>query len=123
MYPFPPFTDLQFLIGLEVGQICLDPWSTQFRFADGGSIAVMGPFEHLDTQARRHHHQNTDLQDRGAVFLRELIQQQITGLEVDKQRLVLSFRNGSTLTIFSEDIPYESGQIYPPGREHKPIVF
>jgi hypothetical protein len=40
MYPFPPSDDLRFLVGETIGQIALDPWSLQFRFADGGQITV-----------------------------------------------------------------------------------
>lgn len=123
MHPFPPLAELQFLIGLKVGQICLDPWSTQFRFTDGGRITVEGPFEHLDAQARLHRHQAADEQDRGAVFLCELIQQRIAHLDVEPSRLILSFDNGARLAMLSETIPFESGQIYPPGREDDPIVF
>ena len=123
MYSFPPAADLQFLIGLDVGQICLDPWSTQFRFTDGGRITIEGPFEHVDVQGKLHHHQEVDAQDRGAVFFRDLIQQRITLVESEPLRLTLGFENGATLAIVSEDIEFESGQIYPPGRETAPIVF
>jgi len=123
MHPFPPASDLQFLVGLEIGQICLDPWSTQLRFADGGRITIEGPFEHLDAQGKSHFHQAGDERDRGAVFLRDLLQQQITLLESEPRRLTLVFENGARLRIVSEEIPYESGQIHPPGREDKPIIF
>lgn len=123
MHPFPPRAELKFLIGLEVGQICLDPWSTQFRFTDGGQITLEGPFEHLDAQGHLHRHQGADEQDRGAVFLRELIQQRIAHADVEPSRLILTFANGAKLTMLSEAIPFESGQIYPPGREDEPIAF
>lgn len=123
MHSFPPASDLQFLVGLEIGQICLDPWSTQLRFANGGQITVEGPFEHWDAEGHLHSHQAGDEQDRGAVFLRDLLQQQITLFELEPTRLTLVFGNGARLRIVSEEIPYESGQIYPPGREEKPIIF
>jgi hypothetical protein len=123
MHPFPPASDLQFLVGLRIDQICLDPCSTQLRFADGGRITVEGPFEHWDAQGHLHSHQAGDEQDRGAVFFRDLLQQPITLLKREPRRLTLVFRNGARLRILSEEIPYESGQIYPPGREDKPIIF
>lgn len=123
MHPFPPASDLQFLVGLEVGQICLDPWSTQLRFADGGRITIEGLFDHRDAQGQLHTHQTGEGQDQGAVFFRDLIQQQITALESEPRRLTLVFGNGARLRIVSEEIPYESGQIYPPGREDQPIIF
>ena len=65
MKPFPPEGDLQFLVGLEVGQVCLDPWSTQLRFSDGGQITLEGPFEHCDVQGAWHAHQSDETQDLG----------------------------------------------------------
>lgn len=123
MYPFPQASELQFLVGLEVGQICLDPWSAQFRFADGGQITVEGPFAHLDAEGHLHAHQTGESQDWGPVFFRDLIQQQISLLECEPRRLTLIFGNEAQLRLVSEKIPYESGQIYPPGREDQPIVF
>lgn len=123
MHAFPPASDLQFLIGLEVGQICLDPWSTQVRFSQGGRITIEGPFDHRDAKGALHAHQAGEGQDRGAVYLRDLIQQQITRVEREPRRLTLVFANGAVLQIASEDSPYESGQIYPPGREDQPIIF
>lgn len=123
MHPFPPASKLQFLIGLEVGQFALDPWTTQIRFSDGGQITLMGGFEHVDAQGRSHMHQADDERDRGPVFFRDLIQQRIIGLQREPLCLTLSFANGAILRIWSEQIPYESGQIYPPGQEASPIVF
>lgn len=41
----------------------------------------------------------------------------------DATRLTIAFDNGAILKLWSEAIPYESGQIYPPNGEHAPIVF
>jgi hypothetical protein len=111
MHPFPPATELQFLVGLEVGQICLDPWSTQIRFTNGGQITVVGRLEHVDSQGRSHLHQANEDQERGPVYLRELIQQRITLLQREPSCLALAFTNGSVLRIWSEASPYEDGQI------------
>jgi hypothetical protein len=110
-------------VGLEIGQICLDPWSTQLRFSDGGQITIEGPFEHLDAKGRSHLHQAGDEQDLGPVFLRELVQQRITMLQSEPVRLTLAFGNGAILRISREEVPYEHGQIYPPDRQQSPIVF
>ena len=123
MHPFPPTSELQFLVGLEVSQICLDPWSTQVRFSDGGQITVEGPFEHMDTEGRSHLHQIGNDQDTGPVFLRELIQKRIAMVQRDATRLTIAFDNGAILKLWSEAVPYESGQIYAPDGENAPIVF
>ena len=122
MHPFPPASELQFLSGLEVGQICLDPWSTQFRFSDGGQITIEGPFEYLDTEGQTHFHQSADAQDRGPVHFRDLIQRRITSVESEPLRLTLGFDTGAKLSIMGEIGPYESGQISPPSG-HPLIVF
>jgi hypothetical protein len=123
MHPFPAPEDLQFLIGLEVGQVCLDPWSTQFHFSEGGQITIEGQFEHVDAQGRSHIHQSGDEQDVGPVFLRALTQQRVEALEVEPFNLTLRFSSGETLRVKSDEGPHEYGQIYPPGRPDKPIVF
>lgn len=123
MRPFPPGKDLAFLIGQEIGQVRLDPWSTQFRFADGGQITLEGPVEHLDVQGHAHRHQHLDAQDRGPVVLHDLLQTRIVALHREDWRLTLTFETGAELRIDSEDGPYESGQIYPPGKDGEIIVF
>ena len=123
MHPFPASEDLQFLIGLEIGQVCLDPWSTQFRFSEGGQMSIEGQFEHVDVQGCSHIHQSGDKRDVGPVFLRALTQQRIEALEVGPLSLTLRFSSGATLRIQSDGGPYECGQIYPPGRPDNPIVF
>jgi len=123
MHAFPPSDDLGFLVGLAVGQICLDPWSTQVRFSNGGRITIEGPFEHGDAQKVIHLHQVGDNQDCGPVFLRDLIQQRIVAVERADWLLTLVFANGATLRINAERGPHESGQIHRPGDEQNPIVF
>jgi hypothetical protein len=123
MRAFPSSESLGFLVGLEVGQIRLDSWSTQVIFSDGGRITIEGPFEHTDTQQVTHVHQADDGQDRGPVFFRDLIQQQIVAVQRADWLLTLVFANGAMLRINAESGNYESGQIYRLGDEHNPIVF
>lgn len=123
MHPFPPSDELSFLVGLEVGQVCLDPWSTQLRFSDGGQITIEGPYEHTDIHQVAHTHQTGDVQDRGPVFLRDLIQKRIVAVQRSDWLLTLVFENGAALRINSEPGPYESGQICAPGANQSPTVF
>ena len=111
MHPFPPPDTLAFLVGNEIGQINLDPWGTQFRFSDGGHIAIEGAFEHVDATGQLHTHQASGEQDRGAVFFRDLLQQVIVGIEVERLLLSLTFTNGAALRIPTDEGPYECGQI------------
>ncbi|PQM26460.1 hypothetical protein CVO77_15635 [Sphingopyxis lindanitolerans] len=40
MHGFPPAPDLHFLIGKQLGQVCLDPHSVQLHFWNGGGIHI-----------------------------------------------------------------------------------
>jgi hypothetical protein len=123
MHRFPPRETLGFLAGLEIGQICLDPWSTQFRFADGGQITVEGRFENIDAGGRTHSHQAEDAQDTGPVLFRELLQQRIVSLDAEPFVLTLVFEKGSALRIHTDEGRYECGQIYPPGQSHNLVLI
>lgn len=114
MHPFPPASELNFLVGEEIGQIALDPWSLQFRFVSGAHITVEGRIEHVDETGRAYHH---DCQIRAgeALYLHQLLQQSISAIDVEPLCLSLKFKNGSILRIFSELGQYECGQIYPMG--------
>ena len=123
MHTFPPAEDLRFLIGLEIAQICLDPWSTQLRFSEGGQITVEGKFEHLAADGSLWVHQSREILDNGPVFLRALIQQRVDKLETEPLMLTLHFSKGDIIRIHSDEGPYECGQIYTPRQPDKPIVF
>ena len=98
----------------------MDPWSIQFRFADRGRISLESKFEHQDAKGAVHLH---DCQDRTpvAVYLRELLQQTISGVQAEPFCLTLRFDNGAILRIHSDAGPYECGQIHDAG--DRIIVF
>jgi hypothetical protein len=120
MHPFPPTAALQFLIGEEIGQICLDPNGLQFRFAAGGQISVQCETEYVDRTGSSHSYDCVAWTG-GALYLHQLLQRRITKVEAEPLRLSLTFDNGAVLNIFSEKSPYECGQIVPVGRPM--IVF
>jgi hypothetical protein len=122
MHQFPSSADLQFLLGETLGQIALDPWSLQFRFADGGQITVVGRIEHVDAGGLTHSH---DCQERtgAALYLHQLLQHPITAVDAEPLCLSLTFANGAILRIFTELGGFECGQIIFLGRGHGYIVF
>ena len=122
MHQFPPSADLQFLLGETLGQIALDPWSLQFRFADGGQITVEGRIEHVDAGGLTHSH---DCQKRTgeALYLHQLLQHSITAVDAEPLCLSLTFANGAILRIFTELGGLECGQIIFLGRGHGYFVF
>lgn len=111
MHPFPPPDTLAFLVGKKVGQITLDPWGTQFRFSDRGHMGIEGPFEHVDATGQSRAHQASGEQDRDAVFFRDLLQQAIVGVEVERLLLTVTFNNGAALRISTDEGLHECGQI------------
>ena len=112
MHAFPPAADLQFLMGLEVQQICLDPWGVRFQLHPEGSLYIEKLFEHSTADGKTYQH---DVADRTVrpLLLYDLVQQAITRVASEPAWLTLGFANGSTLRIFAEvGGMYESGQIH-----------
>jgi|GEM_PF-1573468 hypothetical protein len=109
MHQFPGASELQFLIGLELNQIRLGQWNIQLYF-ESAQIFIEGDLEHVDKAGtvRRH---NTDESRLSPLFLHHLFGQKIQMLEVEPFRLILAFDDGDILRIFSDEGPYESGQI------------
>lgn len=110
MHRFPDASELQFLLGNELEQICLGQWQIQFNF-DFARVCVEGELEHLDRTGtvRRH---NTDEDRLAPVLLHHLFGQKISKVEVERFCLTLAFNGGDTLRIFSDEGAYECGQIY-----------
>jgi hypothetical protein len=97
----------------------LDPFSLQFRFADGGQITVEGRIEHVDAGGVTHSY---DCQKRigEALYLHQFLQQSITMVETEPHRLSLTINGGAVLRIFTELGGIECGQII---KDHRYIVF
>lgn len=122
VHPFPPSSELQFLVGKEIGQIALDPWSLQFRFADGGRITVESKIEHIDEEGVPHRY---DCQERtgSPLYLHRLLQQPIAAVMAEPLCLTLTLGSGALLRIYSDDGPYECGQIFRSDAQDDLIVF
>ncbi|MEP2725499.1 hypothetical protein [Roseibium sp.] len=110
MHPFPDASKLQFLLGSELEQIGLGMWQIQLHF-DFAHVCIGGDLEHADKTGvvRRH---NTDKDRLAPILLHHLLGQKITEVEVEPFRLTLGFTGGDSLRIFSDEGPYECGQIY-----------
>jgi len=110
MFPFPPVAELQFLVGMELDDICLK--LHQFHFAFGTlKIDVGSDLEHIDKQgtARRH---NTDADKLAPLYIHHLLGQKIRLVLVEEFRLTLAFDQGDLLRIYSNNELYECGEIY-----------
>lgn len=109
MHPFPPASELQFLVGKQLEQICLGQWQFQLAF-DVGSISVESDLEHVDSKGVVRLH-NTDEDRLNSLFVHHLIGQKVTHCAVEPFCLTLTFER-DTVRIYSDDGPYECGQIY-----------
>jgi len=110
MHPFPPLSDLQFLIGRTLEQVCLGFWQFQFRF-DTASIFVEGDLEHVDSEGGTHRH-NTDADRLSPILVHHLLGQAVKAISVEPFCLTLAFERGGLLRIFSDLGQFECGQIY-----------
>jgi hypothetical protein len=108
---FPSASELQFLVGKEIGQVCLDPYSLQFRFVDGAQITAELRIEHIDEAGQTHPYNCQAAKKENAIHLDQLLQRKIKSVATDDFCLSLHFDNGAILKIFSEVSPYESGHI------------
>ena len=110
MHPFPAASKLQFLVGSELEQICVGQWQIQFRF-DKFQINAEGDLEHVDKAGTVHRH-NTDADRLSPLFLHHLFGQSIQTIEVEPFCLTLIFDAGDIIRVYSDESPYECGQIY-----------
>lgn len=110
MHPFPATSDLQFLAGKTLEQVCLGSWQFQFVF-DKGSINVEGDLEHIDSEGvvRRH---NTDADRLAPIYFHHVLGQTVTAASVEPFCLTLTFAGGDVLRIYSDKGQFECGQIY-----------
>jgi hypothetical protein len=110
MHRFPDISKFQFLFGNELLQICLGQWQIQLNF-DKGRISIDSDLEHIDKNGtiRRH---NTEEDRLSPLFIHRLLGQSVQTIESEPFCLVIGFDNGDTIRIFTDEGPYECGQIY-----------
>jgi hypothetical protein len=118
VWPFPPREKLAFLIGLELSNVTLQPWSLDFRFTDGTLIVAEYRVEYVNGDKVEVH----DIENLGAISFHPLIRAQavVLDIEVTDHHLSLLFDSKRRLTIVSVSGPYESGHI---GHRDQLIIF
>lgn len=110
MHAFPDASELQFLVGKELGQIALDPNSVQFRWSEGGQITVNDKLEHVDENGVVHTYDCASFTG-PPLLLHRLIMKKVVMIEVQPLRLTLSFEGGQRLRLGTEEGPWECGLI------------
>lgn len=110
MRSFPPAADLHFLIGKQLGQVCLDPQSVQLHFWNGGGIHIEHDIEHVakDGEAYRY---DCKAHTGPPLLLHRLIARTIASIDVEPLRLTLHFDDTQRLILHTEESPYECGHI------------
>jgi hypothetical protein len=110
MHPFPPMSELQFLIGKEVSEIAFGAYCVQIRWSDGGHISVEGGMEHIDDDGRTHIYDCVAYSG-PPLALHRLLMKKTIMLDVLPLWLTLIFEDGQKLRLKSEEGPYECGLI------------
>ncbi len=120
MHPFPPPEQLEFLRGLEIAIATIGPYQVTFVFDGGTSINIEHAFEFVDASGQPYRYEVQQVMP--ALHFHDLIRDQeaITHVERADWALTLVFASGRRLVIFSDDGPYEAGNI---GSHHGLIVF
>lgn len=112
MQPFPPTSELSHLVGDTLGQVRLDPYSTQFLFERTKMLTVLA-LEHVEPDGKLWRYENIADQS-GPTLLHRLVGDTVRSLRVEAMRLTLEFESGALLRVFSDLEPYEAGTIEGP---------
>lgn len=113
MYGLDKATDLTFLVGKGLVQICVGLFQLILNFDDGVSISIEGEVEHIPVAKPP---QSGSLQRVGCC-LGDLLGKKIRGFEInDGGMLELTFSDGNTLRLYDSNPDAESYQITGPAR-------
>lgn len=111
MHPFPSRSELCFLLGEEFSQLVFNPYSLRFGFLSEQWIVAVN-VEYVDAQGRVERHEMESKAQPSS--LHRVLRHSIAVLEVESFILSFTLDDGSILRIFSDDGPYECGQISSP---------
>jgi hypothetical protein len=120
MQPFPSASNLPKFEGDSIAQVQLDPHGVQFALESGIVIACEHRLEQIEPDGSKFAYECV-AKDGPPLVLHRLLYRPIQSVRRADLSLTFSIEGGSTLTIFSEEGPYESGNIS--GRDVGFIVF
>lgn len=121
MHPFPPIEQLNFLIGMELSNITLQPYSVVFLFVEGALVVCEHGVEYESILGYKFNHDPQKRLGPDPIHFHSLIGKHITKLEaLTEYSLEITFEGGEHLILLSKTGSYESGQITGEGRY---IVF
>jgi hypothetical protein len=118
MQPFPDRNELQFLIGLRISNVILQPYSIDFTFEDNSFLVVEHCLVHKFSEAD---FDTFDIQN-GYISnrLHSVVSKKIVGIKAETWALSLCLKDGQVLQIVSNPGPLESGHF---SRHGKVLVF
>lgn len=97
------------MAGDTLMQICLDPFGIQFRF-ERNSLTSELALEHEEPDGTLWRYACV-ASEAPASVLHRLVGRTVASVATESFRLTLTFDNGATLRIISDDGPYEAGHI------------
>jgi len=109
MKEFPPATEMSHLIGDMLMQICLDPYSIQFRFERNLLVSEFA-VEQTEPDGTAWSY-NCIAAEAPASMLHRLVGRTVANVKSRGFRLTLLFDNGATLHVLADDGPNEAGHI------------
>ena len=120
MYPFPPASELQSLLGEVLAQVSLDPFQVQFRFESGRCLVAAFRIEHVEPNGTVRAY-GCEAWAGPPLLLHRLLQHRVAAVAREDLCLTLTFDDGSALRVFSDLGAYECGQLWAPGGDW--VVF
>ena len=114
MEPFPPAAELAPFIGDAIAQVCLDPHGVQFSFDSGRRLVSEYRLEHSMPDGTSLVYECV-AHEGPPLLLHRLLYKKIVALRRNDLSLTFEIEDGSSLTIFADIGPYESGNITGPG--------
>ena len=113
MYPFPPASELQDLLGERLAQVSLDAFQVQFRFESGRLLVAALRVEHVEPDGTVRPY-DCSASERSPLLLHRLLQRTVAAVAREDLCLALTLDDGSALRVFSDLGPYEAGQLWDP---------
>lgn len=117
----PPAELVARFVGDAIAQVRLDPYAVQLAFESTREIVVNEPLEHAEPDGTVWKY-SCEAVNGEPVVLHRLLYKRIVAVERDELCIVFRIDDGSSLSIFSELGPYESGILWEAGRKEW-IVF
>lgn len=111
MHTMPPVEQIASFIGDAIAQIRLDPYAVQLAFESMRQIDVNKRLEHVEPDGTIWKY-SCHAANGEPLVLHRLLQKRIIAVERDNLHITLKIEDGSSLSIFSEIGPYESGVIW-----------